>query len=298
MLIRVVMYERVRAAVVVTCTSLLAVAVPQTAAAECEKAHTHRPVEDLFASDVVYLQEQGEVQLEVKPARTRAGGVRTSTLEADIEYGPRDWWQIETEWEAREWIRATDGTVTSQVGDIAVGTRFGWRCIGGSPYHLSVGTDVSIPSETIGDVREARRRVALAAAVIVARDVARAAHLFTGLEVEAPLNHREADAPGWSYTSDTGMFVRIVRGFRLTAEVSVEGGPDQEREVHVLPGVLWHRGDEIEIGVGMLAPVSRETSRGVLAHVVCEFGGRHEAKPLLRQELHRHGPPLRSLPGG
>jgi len=292
------MYERAHVAVSVLFTSLLAVAVSQTAAAECEKAHTHRPVEDLFASDVVYLQEQGEVQLEVKPARTRKGGARTSTLEADIEYGPRDWWQIETEWDAREWTRADDGTVTSQVGDIAVGTRFGWRCIGGSPYHLSVGMDVSIPSETIGDLGEARRRVAVSPGIIAAREVARAAHVFTALEVEAPLNHRGADAPGWSYTADGGMFVRILRGFRLTAELSVDGGPDQEREVHVLPGVLWHRGDEIEIGVGMLAPVSRGTSRGVLAHVVCEFGGRHEAKQLLRQELHRYGAPLRTLRGG
>jgi len=264
---------------VATFTSLLAVAAPQTLFAQCEKAHTHRVVEDLFASDVVYLQEQGEVQLEVKPARTRRGGVRTSTLETDIEYGARDWWQIETEWGTREWTRAAGGTVTSQVGDIGVGTRFGWRCVGGSPYHLSVGMDVSIPSATIGNAQDAKRHLALAPTVIIGRDVARGAHVFTALQVEAPLNQRQADAPDWSYTSDTGMFVRIVRGFRITAELSFEGGPDQEREVHVLPGVLWHRGHDLEIGVAMLAPVSHGTSRGVLAHVACEFGGRHDAKP-------------------
>jgi hypothetical protein len=274
------MCRPIRCGVLASCSCVLLLAAPQTVFAQCEKARTHRPVEDLFASDVVYLQEQGEVQLEVKPARTREGGVRTSTLEMDIEYGQRDWWQIETEWDAREWTRAADGTVTSQIGDIGIGTRFGWRCIGGSRYHLSVGLDVSIPSDTIGNAREARRHVGLASAVIVARDVGHTMHVFSTLEVEAPLNRRDAQAsvPDWSYASDTGMFVRIVRGFRVTAELSVEGGPDQEREVHFLPGVLWHRGDVIEIGVGMLAPLSHDTSRGLLAHVVCEFGGRHETK--------------------
>jgi len=257
---------------------VIAVAVPATAFAQCEVGRTHRPVEDLFASDVVYLQERGEVQLEVKPARTRERGVRTTTLEADIEYGPRDWWQIETEWEVREWTHPPDGTATSEVGDIAVGTRLGWRCLRGSPYHLSVGIDVSMPAGMLQDIREATRHVGLAPSVIVAREVGRTAHVFSALEVDARLNRREAGIGDWTYTSDTGMFVRIVRGFRLTTELSVEGGSGEERDVHFLPGLLWHRGDVVEIGVGVLAPVSHNASRGVLAHVVCEFGGQHDGK--------------------
>jgi hypothetical protein len=235
-------------------------------------------VEDLFGSDVVYLQERGEVQLEVKPARTRDRDVRTTTLEGDIEYGARDWWQIETEWGAREWTRSPDGTVTADVGAIALGTRLGWRCLGGSPYHLAMGVDVSLPSDVLGDIGEATRHVGLAPSVILARDVTRTAQLFTMFELDARVNHRRTGIADWTYTSDTGMFVRMVRGFRLTAELSVEGGPDQDNEIHVIPGVLWHRGDTIEIGVGFLAPVSHDASRGVLAHVVCEFGGQHDAR--------------------
>ena len=279
------MQASLRAAAAVTFTSLLAVAAPQTVFARCEKAHTHRPVEDLFASDVVYLQEEGELQLELKPARRRDASVRTTTLEADVEYGPRDWWQVETEWDARQWTRAADGTVTSHVGDVAIGTRFGRRCIGGSPYHLSVGMDVSIPGDTIGHGREAMRHVALAPALIVARDVARTTHVFTAIELQAPLNRGKSSTPDWSYTSDTGVFVRLLRGFRVTAELSVEGGPDQEREVHFLPGLLWHRGDEIEIGVALLAPIGQDASRGVLAHVVCEIGGRHRRNSVRSETL-------------
>jgi hypothetical protein len=74
------------------------------------------------------------------------------------------------------------------------------------------------------------------------------------------------------------MFLRLVRGFRLTLELPVEGGPDAERAVHVIPGVLWHWGDTLEVGVGVLRPMGHETTRGVLAHAVCELGGRHDAR--------------------
>ncbi len=269
---------RARSGVAVIVTALVGVALPQTVSADCGTHRTHRPVEDLFASDVVYLQEQGEVQLELKPARTRDGGSRRTGLEADIEYGPRDWWQIETEWEAREWTRSPDGTVSADAGDIGLGARVGWRCIGGSPYHLSTGLDITIPSDMISDLGEATRHVGLAPSFIVARDIARTAQVFSSLEVDARVSHRRTGIADWTYASDTGMFVRMVRGFRLTAELSVEGGPAQDNEVHVIPGVLWHRGDTIEIGVGVLMPVSHDTRRGVLAHVVCEFGGHHDEK--------------------
>jgi hypothetical protein len=274
-----VMYARTRPRVIAAFTAALAAGVAPTAFAQCDKARSHRPVEDLFASDVVYLQEQGEVQLELKPARTRTRGARTTTLEADIEYGARDWWQLETEWEAREWTRSPDGTVvTAGVGDIGIGSRVGWRCIAGSSYHLAMGMDVSIPGETVGNFGEATRHVGLAPSLIVARDIGRAAQLFSAIEIDARLNHRRTGVAGWTYSSDTGLFVRVVRGFHVTAEVSVEGGPDEDRDVHVLPGVLWHWRDHLEIGAALLTPVSRNTSHGLLAHVVCELGGRHETQ--------------------
>jgi hypothetical protein len=267
-----------RSSLVLAVTAAIGIALPRTATADCGTHRAHRPVEDLFASDVVYLQEQGEVQLELKPARMRNGGVRVTTLEADIEYGLRDRWQLETEWDAREWTRTPDGAVTVDVGDIAIGARAGWRCVRGSPYHLSLGVDLAIPSELIRDVGEATRHIAVSPSVIVARDVARTAQVFSTLQVDARVNHRRTGIADWSYTSDTGIFVRLVRGIRVTTEFAVEGGPGQQNQVHVIPGVLWHRGDTIELGFGLLTPVSHDTSRGVLTHVVCEFGGRHETK--------------------
>jgi len=272
------MCGRAHPGVIIAVTALIAMAVPRTGFAQCDKRRTHRPVEDLFASDVVYLQERGEVQLEVKPAHTRERGIHTTTLEADVEYGPTDWWQIETEWDAREWTRRPDGTLTAEVGDIGIGSRLGWRCIAGSPYHVSVGMDVSIPSDLIGDVGEATRHVGVAPSLIVARDLWRTAHLFSAIEVDARVNHRRTRIADWTYASDTGMFVRIARGFRVTAELTIEGGPDLDRAVHFLPGILWHWGDALEVGAGLLTPLTADGSRGLLAHVVCEFGGKHDVK--------------------
>jgi hypothetical protein len=102
--------------------------------------------------------------------------------------------------------------------------------------------------------------------------------VFSAIEVDARLNHRRTGIADWTYASDTGMFVRIARGFRVTAELTIEGGPDLTRAVHVLPGLLWHWGDALEVGAGMLTPLTRDGSRGLLAHVVCEFGGKHDVQ--------------------
>ena len=97
---------------------------------------------------------------------------------------------------------------------------------------------------------------------------------ISSLVAAAPLTHR--DEQSWDFVSDTGMFVRIVRGFRATAEVSVSGGPDLRREVEFVPGCLWHWRDRVEVGAGALLGISRDAPRGVVKHVVYEFGGDHD----------------------
>jgi hypothetical protein len=249
--------------------TLLVLAPSRAAMAQCDALRTHRPVQDLFGSDVVYLQESGEVQVELKPTLTNRDRVRTANLETVAEFGARDWWQVETEWDAHDWTRSPHKRATSDTGDIAIGTRFGWRCVGGSPYHLSLGVSVSVPGSNRTPADRVRQ-VTLTPVLIAGRDIGLTAHVFSSIELEAPIDRRNRS--GWTYTSDTGMFVRLVHGFRMTLELSIERGPDTD--VHVLPGLLWHKRDMLEAGVAMLAPLSRHSGRGVLAHIVYEFGGK------------------------
>ncbi len=252
-------------------------ATPRFASAEeeaCGGRRAHRPVQDLFASDVVYLQERGETQLEVRPARETSDDGRTTTLSLVAEHGLTDWLQLELEWDAREWTRTPSGDQSSGRGDLAFGTRAGWRCIGGSPYHLSIGADLEVPAGSEGDAGNAGRRLRAAPFVILGRNVGDTAQLFTALSMSTPLTQR-ADQPAAVYRSDTGGFIRLVHGFRATTEIAVEGGRERGTDVQWIPGVLWHRRDTLEVGVGVLTALTPDAPHGVVGHVVLEFGGDH-----------------------
>lgn len=257
---------------------LVAPALAHAESAECGARRAHRPVQDLFASDVVYLQERGETQLEVKPSRLASDEGRTTTLTAVAERGLTDWWQLEVDWDAREWTRSPEGERSSQRGDLVVGSRLGWRCIGGSPYHLSVSADLELPAEADAAGSDtgghSGRPLRFAPSLILARDVGGTTQIFTGLSMSTPINQRETQ-PERTYASDTGFFVRLVHGFRVTSELAVERGAERGTEVQWIPGVLWHRRDTLEVGVGLLTAVTRDAPHGVAGHFVFEFGGDH-----------------------
>jgi len=60
-----------------------------------------RPIEELFKSDVVYPEEQGEFEMElVSLYQNQHGGLREWILPLSMEYGLTDSWQIEAEWNA------------------------------------------------------------------------------------------------------------------------------------------------------------------------------------------------------
>ncbi len=244
------------------------------AAGQCNEKATHRPIEDLFLSEIVFPQERGETQLEFRPLWQRDPEGRTSAVGLNVEYGLSNAWQIETEWDGLVSTRDPSGATTSGVGDVSIGSKFFLKCIKGSPYHLSVGADVEFPAGTLPEAENGVAR--MLPAVVFGRDVATMAHLFSSVVVAVPLTHRGDQS--WDFVSDSGMFVRVVRGFRATAEVSVSGGPDLRRRVEFVPGCLWHWRDRVEVGAGLLIPVSRDAPHGVLTHVVYEFGGEHDAR--------------------
>jgi hypothetical protein len=217
------------------------------------------------------------MQLELRPTHERDSDGRTSAAGVNLEYGLSDAWQIETEWDGPMWSRDPSGVLTSGVGDVSVGSKYVFRCIKGSRYHFSVGADVQFPTATLTDAADEKRAAVVVPAVVFGRDVAVAGHVFSSLAVAAPLT-RPGDQPSWEFVSDTGMFVRVVRGFHATAEVSVSGGPDRHRLVQFVPGWLWHWRDRVEVGAGLLVAVSRDAAHGVLTHVVYEFGGEREAR--------------------
>jgi hypothetical protein len=227
---------------------------------------------------VVYPQERGETQLETRPTRQIDSDGRISALGLIAEYGLTDRWQVETEWDGPVWNRPMSGPATSGVGNVSAGSKIAFRCISGSPYHVSIGVDVELPTSTIEDTDGDDADVRLAPMATLGRDVGGAGHIFTAIVLAAPLTHRGDRTARWTFASDTGMFVRVVRGFRATAELSADGGPQRRTDVLFVPGLLWHWRDRVEIGVAMSIAVSHDAPHGLLTHLVYELGGEHDGK--------------------
>jgi hypothetical protein len=59
-----------------------------------------RPVEELFKTDVVYPEEQGELEVEAASVYQNHAGGDIWTIPLSLEYGLNDRWQVEAEWDA------------------------------------------------------------------------------------------------------------------------------------------------------------------------------------------------------
>lgn len=232
-------------------------------AAQCAKG-AHRPVEDLFRSDVVFPQEAGEVQLEMIPSVVRTAGGDVSGLGAAWEYGLTDVWQIEGAWEGPIRSQVRGDSAVTRFGGASVGTKRSFMCIGGSPYNVSIGLDVEG-----GDGASAKP------ALIVGRDFGdQTTQVFGGVVGQLPLTRA---APASGVTATLGAFLRLANTEKGTlhgsTELSIESDGARPDLVQLTPGLLWHSPDAWEFGLGYVLATTNGIGHQLLAHVVYEFGG-------------------------
>jgi hypothetical protein len=225
--------------------------------AQCNASGMHRPIEDLFASEVVYPQERGETQIEVKRAIDTGEGEQTPPVVLMTEYGLSNAWQVGAGWD-----RSTR--------NVRLGSKLAFRCLHGAPYRLSIGADSEF---------EGTAGVHIEPNVILARDFSGRTYLFTSWSVDAPLTRHTEATNQWTFSGDIGMAVRVIRGVRLSTELPFSRRPSEPVELQVIPGLLWRWRDRVELGAGALMRASRNANRGGLMHVVWEVGGEHTPAP-------------------
>lgn len=232
---------------------ILGFCCPQVLYGQCGATGMHRPIEDLFASDVVYPQERGEAQIEVKRAAETDPDEHKPPFVLTTEYGLTNSWQLGAQWDR---TRRT----------VRVGSKVAFRCLHGLPYRLAIGAESEF---------EGTGRVQIEPNVILARDFANRAHVFTSWSAAARVARGSEPGERWAFAADSGIAVRVAPGIRFTTELPFNGGPNVPVAVQIIPGVLWHWDDRIEVGAGALLRATRDADHGVLMHIVCEVGGEH-----------------------
>ncbi len=238
-----------------------------------------QPIQEVFQSNLVYPQEENELQLTFFPSfRKNNARDRTRTL-VEIEYGVTDAFQVIAEWEGLIHHNPRNGPTLSGPGNLELGGQYSWMGLGDGNTHFSIGTLVEIPTGTVDN------------------------GLTEGILEWNPFMVLARDFPGWNQsqiffelgyihsnrvrfastnqppTSDS--LVWNVGGFfplgAWRAVLEINGRNNEfdngtSNEVFLTPGVIYKLSREWEIGVGAPVGLTQDSDDyRVVGYLMYEF---------------------------
>jgi hypothetical protein len=249
---------------------LIALALTVSMRAPLVRAAENRALQELFQTETVFPQEEGETQITLAPVASRGQDEHRDEANLFVEYGITDAFQIEAAWASYVRVRPLDATLprTEGIGDFEIGARYSWMDISGSNIHATFGTDFTIP--TGSDIRGTGEGHYSATPVLVlAADMLPwpGAQAVANIGSEISLGAHGGDKAVWLGNL---AFFGPIGDLTLTTELNVLG-----RERYATPGVIWHLKDGLEAGVGVPIGLNRDSDRYRIVFVVTwEFGGR------------------------
>lgn len=246
------------------------------------KNRDRRPIEELFKTDTVFPEEQGEMEVGLAPLFQHNSSVDTFTLPLSFEYGMTSNWQVEAEWNAFVQRNPKRGPLQRGMGDLEVGTQYSFLNINDSLFHVAPRFSLEIPTGNINkDMTEGF--LEYEPGVVLARDFPKLhnTELFAegslGIvqRVKRPLDPDDAEPAAHELMLAAGFFTLVPHG-ALTMEVNWNNNRwnnhGDENELYVTPGVLWRVKNNIELGVGVPVGLNRSSDRyQVAAHFIWEF---------------------------
>lgn len=99
-------------------------------------------INELFQSNVVYTQEQNELEVTFRLAYLNGADSDHWLLPIELEYGITDNLQVEVEWTVYARDDPDIDTSADGVGDFSLGLQYSWLKIGNKPLHAAVALEV------------------------------------------------------------------------------------------------------------------------------------------------------------
>jgi len=252
----------------------------QTSAEENEQPT--QLVQEVFQTELVYPQDQGEVQLTARSIWNDEREGRSTEGSLAVEYGLTDAWQLEMAVPGVD-LRPDGGDSSSGLGDLEVGTKYAFMNIGGSHLHAAVGVDVTLPT---GDPDRGLGEGLLGVEpyLSLGRDLPEwnNAHVFGQVGLGLVRRSRSSDegddaAPAHELSFNTGLVVpvgnaRLIGGLNWSSNKWNHDG--DESSLFVTPGVVWDLPGTWEAGVGVPIGLTDSSDRyRVVGQLIWEFGG-------------------------
>lgn len=246
------------------------------------------PIEELFKSELVFPQEQGEIQIASLP--TYRDGPEGSSLEIPIgiEYGITDALQLEVEWSAYIDADADDPEESgSGQGNLQVGLMYSLIDIGGSGFHAAAGAEYEFASGDRRFLENGVREDSQELFLMFAKDLSDTADSLVFLQLGVELQSggddgaSSDDDPADGGDDDEGpidhnVWYANLGGYLPLGEavLSLEFNlSEEEEERYVTPGISYQPDDGIELGVGVAFGLTEEADDyQVIAKLLWEFG--------------------------
>jgi hypothetical protein len=241
-----------------------------------------RPIEELFKTDAVYPQQQGELEVEAASVYENHAGGDTWTLPLSLEYGLNDRWQVEAEWDSLVQRFPANHSAVRGVGDLELGTQYSFMNIGGSSFHIAPRFSIEVP---VGDVNRdlSEGFLEYEPSVIFAKDFPELHHtqLFTEIgaglvqRINTPKDSDDAEPAANELNWGSGFFVLFPHS-AATMEFNLSNNTwnhhGTENEMYLTPGFLWRVIGNLELGLGIPVGLNNASDRfEVVAHAVWEF---------------------------
>lgn len=260
---------------------LLVLTVSSSSFAEAQKntpTTVPQPIQEMFQSNLVYPQEEDEIQLTLFPSfRKEKDSERARTL-FEVEYGITDAFQIIFEWDGLLHENPDNGPTRSGPGNIELGAQYSWMALGDGNTHFSFGTLVELP---VGPVDNGLTEGFIEAQpfAVLARDFPKLnqSQLFVEFGFNWVDQTRSVPDPEDEINSilwNVGAFFPY-QAWRATIEINGsnnewDGG--NENEIFITPGVIYKLSREWEIGVA--APIGATNTSDdyrVVGYLMWEF---------------------------
>jgi hypothetical protein len=250
-----------------------------------EEAESEQLIQEVFDTELVYPQEQGEVQLTTAPSWSTGHGERYQ-LPLVVEYGLTDAWQVEAEWIAYQNFEARGESSTAGIGDVELGTKYSFMNLGETGAHAALGFELAIPTGD-PDRELSEGMMEYEPSLMLAYDLPKAggSQVFSqfGLGFVDRVKHgreeagEDEEAAAHELSLKGGFFIPI-GALRVTTEVSWtnnqwnNGG--EEDLLYLTPGVVIDLPGTFEIGTASQWGLTRDAENTrYIAMLTYEFGG-------------------------
>ncbi len=230
----------------------------------------YQAVQDVFFTELVYPQEEGELQISCTPGYKKSDEANQFSLPFLVEYGITDRWQVELSWNSFENRFSGSESTARGIGNLEVGTQFSFMNVRNSSFHAACGFEVEVP---LGNEELSEDSWEYAPYILGALDLPSVNN--SQLFAKAGIGFLSEAADKNELNFSGGVFVPFNKVV-ITSELSWWGNfkdENNENQFFFTPGVIINLPGAWETGVGIPVRLNKKSDKFmILAVLTFEFG--------------------------